>query len=167
MANLHFLFGAGLSVRPSLFQPETGNRHLEQFEPQRHGSHSQGKSDCGIVASAKAPFQRGVDLIGQMAKHGYYTTPHWKALRRAALARDGYRCTVPGCRARATHVDHIVTRPPVGFPTQEDRLDNLRSLCASPDLQIKELRSGQRRRDGRLVVKGCDADGWPLAKNFG
>jgi 5-methylcytosine-specific restriction enzyme A len=101
-----------------------------------------------------------------MAKHGYYTTPHWKALRRAALARDGYRCTVPGCRAPAGPVDHIETRPPVPYPTEADRLDNLRWLCASHDAQIKEQQSGQRRRGGRPVVKGSDVNGW-LRQGYG
>ena len=43
--------------------------------------------------------------------------------RRKALERDGYRCTVPGCRARATHVDHVSREGP-------DVLENLRSFCA-------------------------------------
>ena len=38
-------------------------------------------------------------------------SPHWRRLRQAALKRDGYRCTVPGCFAPAPIVDHIVTRP--------------------------------------------------------
>jgi 5-methylcytosine-specific restriction endonuclease McrA len=98
-----------------------------------------------------------------MAKHGYYTTPHWKALRRAALARDDYRCTVPGCRADATHVDHIVTRQRCAEPTPFDRLDNLRSLCATHDAQIKERGNGQRGCNGRPMLRGCDIDGWPFA----
>ena len=99
-----------------------------------------------------------------MAKHGYYTTAHWRALRRAALARDGYRCTVAGCIELATTVDHIVTRPPVGYPTPADRLDNLRSLCRTHDAQVKERADGRRGRGGRPVLKGCDADGWPRAR---
>jgi 5-methylcytosine-specific restriction endonuclease McrA len=95
-----------------------------------------------------------------MATHGYYTTAHWRALRAAALKRDGYRCAVAGCGRRATHVDHIVTRPRTVEPSPEDRLDNLRSLCATHDAQIKERRGGQRGRGGRPVVKGCDVAGW-------
>jgi hypothetical protein len=41
-------------------------------------------------------------------------------------------------------------------------LENLRSLCETHDKQIKETPSGARRRDGRAVIKGCDADGWPF-----
>jgi 5-methylcytosine-specific restriction endonuclease McrA len=102
-----------------------------------------------------------------MAKHGYYWTPHWKALRRAALKRDGYCCTVSHCYARATVVDHIVTRPRQDEPSAEDRLDNLRSLYASHDAQIKEHKRGpngvMRGRGGVPIVKGCDADGWPVS----
>lgn len=106
-----------------------------------------------------------------MATHGYYSTPHWKALRRAALERDGYRCTVPGCGRRAPIVDHIETRPRVPYPTPEDRLDNLRSLCTTHDAQIKEHKGGpdgvKRGHGGRPFVKGCDRDGWPLAPRPG
>jgi hypothetical protein len=98
-----------------------------------------------------------------MATHGYYLTPHWRRLRKEALRRDGYRCTLAGCGRPATHVDHIQTRPRQTEPSLADRLDNLRSLCASHDAQIKERRSG-RGRGGRPVVKGCDVDGWPLGQ---
>ena len=102
-----------------------------------------------------------------MAKHGYYWTPHWKALRRAALKRDGYCCTVAGCYARAVVVDHIVTRPRQDEPSAEDRLYNLLSLCAPHDAQIKEHKRGpngaKRGRGGVPLVKGCDVDGWPAA----
>ena len=95
-----------------------------------------------------------------MAQHGYYWSAHWRALREAALQRDGYRCTVEGCDRRASYVDHILTRPRVSQPTPEDRLNNLRSLCASHDAQIKEHRNG-RGRGGVAVAKGCNAAGWP------
>jgi 5-methylcytosine-specific restriction enzyme A len=98
-----------------------------------------------------------------MASHGYYHSRHWKELRAAALLRDGYRCTVAGCRAPARIVDHIKTRPRSEDPTPADRLDNLRSLCAHHDAQIKEHRNGQRGRGGRPVLKGVGVDGWPLS----
>ncbi len=98
-----------------------------------------------------------------MATHGYYSTRHWRDLRAAALIRDRGQCTVAGCRRLATIADHIQTRPRRAEPSAEDRLDNLRSLCATHDAQIKEGRHGARRRGGRPVVRGCDADGWPLA----
>jgi hypothetical protein len=100
-----------------------------------------------------------------MADHGYYQTPHWRRLRRLALQRDNYTCTVAGCGRAAGPVDHIETRPPVGRPTPADRLDNLRSLCVTHDAQIKEHRGPngaiRRGRGGRPVVRGCDAQGWP------
>jgi len=36
------------------------------------------------------------------ATHGYYSAPHWRRLRSAALTRDGYRFTVAGSGRRAT-----------------------------------------------------------------
>ena len=102
-----------------------------------------------------------------MAAHGYYATRHWKRLRQEALRRDGYRCTVERCGRRATHVDHIATRPRSVEPAPEDRLDNLRSLCATHDAQVKEHKPGphgvRRGHGGRPVLRGCDRDGWPLA----
>src|SRR5262245_55674339 len=88
----------------------------------------------------------------------FYRTLAWRALRKAALARDGGRCVVVGCRRPATHVDHILSRRRGGA----DALQNLRSLCAHHDAQIKERPDGRRGCDGEPVVKGCDRDGWPL-----
>ena len=98
-----------------------------------------------------------------MSANPFYSTPFWKGLRRAALRRDGHHCTVPGCVAGASIVDHIITRPRgVPFPCAEDTLSNLRSLCKTHDAQIKEDAAGRRKRNGRPVLRGCDADGWPL-----
>ncbi len=92
----------------------------------------------------------------------FYGSQGWKELRTDALRRDHWTCTVPGCRARATHVDHIRRRPHSPTPTAEDVLTNLRSLCAAHDAQMKELASGERRNAGNPRVIGCDAAGWPL-----
>ena len=92
----------------------------------------------------------------------FYASPTWRALRRAALERDGFLCVVSGCGRRATHVDHIERRPHVATPSAADRLDNLRSLCAFHDAQVKEGADGRRRRGGRCAVRGADRDGWPL-----
>lgn len=92
----------------------------------------------------------------------YYHSAHWRALRKAALERDGYQCTVEGCGVRATHVDHTETRPPVPYPTAHDVLSNLRSLCGDHDRQVKEKRNGERAQRGEFKVRGCDVDGWPL-----
>lgn len=47
----------------------------------------------------------------------YYRSKEWKQLRAAALKRDGGRCTMPGCPAGATHVDHIISRRHGGADT--------------------------------------------------
>jgi hypothetical protein len=47
----------------------------------------------------------------QAAGSGHSSPPHWRRLRRAALKRNGGRCTVPGCFAPAPIVDHIVCGP--------------------------------------------------------
>ncbi len=93
----------------------------------------------------------------------YYESEHWRQLRRACIARAGGRCAVPGCQVPGKVVDHIVTRPPVPYPTELDRLDNVRLLCLPHDSQIKEKRRGNpdSRRGGHLLAKGCGPDGWP------
>ena len=84
------------------------------------------------------------------------------ARRRSRV--DGYRCTMVGCGRRATHTSTTSSRGPriaracAGRPARQPA-----SLRATHDAQIKEQRSGRRARDGRLVVKGCNADGWPVA----
>jgi len=99
-----------------------------------------------------------------MPGNPYYQSNHWKNLRTACLARDGGRCVVPGCGAPANTADHIQTRSPSRYPTPEDRLDNLRSLCGTHDAQVKETRAGlqTRRNGGRFTIRGTGADGWPL-----
>lgn len=102
-----------------------------------------------------------------MATNPYYYSTHWRELRAARLALDKHLCTVQGCGQYARTVDHVETRPPVPYPCSLDRLDNLRSLCASHDSQVKELRRGQgeRRNGGEFRVKGCDTAGWPRDPN--
>jgi len=98
-----------------------------------------------------------------MPGNPFYQSPFWRSLRTDALKRDRYRCTVPGCMERGTHVDHIRTRPRgATIPTEADTLSNLRTLCASHDAQLKEQANGERRNGGRARVVGCDAEGWPL-----
>ncbi len=87
----------------------------------------------------------------------YYKTRAWQLLRKAALRRDLYTCVVPGCEQPACVVDHILSRRAGGA----DRLDNLRSLCRDHDNAVKEKRTGERANAGKLVVKGCFADGSP------
>lgn len=87
----------------------------------------------------------------------YYRTKAWLALRKAALRRDLYTCVVPGCGQPAYAVDHVKRRRDGG----SDTLDNVRSLCKAHDHAVKEGRDGRRGNDGKLVVKGCFADGSP------
>jgi 5-methylcytosine-specific restriction protein A len=101
-----------------------------------------------------------------MPGNPYYQSAHWKDLRKLALERDGWRCVVPGCRHRGVKglvVDHIKTRPPVGFVTPLDTLSNLRTLCPLHDGQLKELQGGKRRGGG--LIRGCDPAGRPLDPN--
>jgi 5-methylcytosine-specific restriction endonuclease McrA len=90
----------------------------------------------------------------------YYRTPEWRQLRTAALKRDRFTCTVPGCKEKATHVDHITSRRNGGTNT----LGNLRSLCTIHDGQVKEKRDGTRANKGKFKLIGCGPDGWPHAR---
>ena len=87
----------------------------------------------------------------------FYRSVAWKRLRTAALRRDRNVCVVPGCGARATHVDHVKRRRDGGT----DTLGNLRSLCATHDNQVKERSTGKRANAGKLFVRGCDVNGMP------
>lgn len=99
---------------------------------------------------------------------GFYDTPAWKAVRRLALIRDGYRCTVCGCcvrgkgQARVDHIHGITERPDLALA-----LSNLRTLCPACDNQAhREKRSNDKiKRNARFVIKGCDSNGTPLDKD--
>jgi len=102
-----------------------------------------------------------------MARNTYYRTQHWRALKQACHDRDSWRCTVPGCET-PTHrltCDHIRRRPNVSYQTAFDVLSNVRTLCGNHDAQVKEGPNGTRRRDGKLVIMGCDVNGKPLDPN--
>lgn len=99
-----------------------------------------------------------------MARNAYYNSAHWRELRATAIKRDRGMCTVPGCNARGTHVDHYRTRPSSDAPTPFDVLTNLRTLCAHHDSQVKE-RNGKRMSGGKFKVRGCDALGNPADPN--
>lgn len=95
----------------------------------------------------------------------YYSSTHWRQLRRAVLQRDGYRCYVQGCQQRAVIVDHIERRGDSPTPTALDVPENCRSLCTSHDAQVRQMprqHGYERRNGGRFRVKGADAEGWPL-----
>lgn len=98
---------------------------------------------------------------------GFYDSPEWKALRRLALIRDGYRCTVCRCdvrgkgKARVDHIHSIHARPDLALV-----LSNLRTLCTLHDAQAHREKGGVPRhgkaRDARFVIRGCAPDGTPL-----
>ena len=97
-----------------------------------------------------------------MAVDPFYLTPEWKALRRACLQRDHYRCV--SCGERAFVADHIIGRRrwfSEGRAGSPDVLSNLRAFCGTCDRKIKEMANGQRRKGGVVGVIG--ADGWPVA----
>lgn len=87
----------------------------------------------------------------------FYQTKAWRRLREARLQMDRHTCVVPGCGQPACVVDHIVSRKAGGA----DTLANLRSLCREHDQQVKERPGGKRAMKGKLVARGCHADGSP------
>jgi len=86
----------------------------------------------------------------------FYQTPEWKALRKAALERDRFTCTTPGCGQPAKCVDHIVSRRKGGA----DNLSNLRCLCVMCNAKLMQGPDGERRRES---VQITGIDGWPVA----
>jgi 5-methylcytosine-specific restriction endonuclease McrA len=89
----------------------------------------------------------------------FYLSHEWRGkggLREQVLARDNYRCVTPGCGAKASTVDHIVSRRVGG----QDQLGNLRSLCRACDNRLKEDATGRRRSGGAVHITGID--GWPI-----
>src|SRR5262245_58119839 len=86
----------------------------------------------------------------------YYRTAEWLKLRQARLWLDHHVCVVPGCGARATNGEHVLSRKAGGA----DALHNLRSLCKQDDQMVQE-RNGKRLSKGLLITRGCHADGSP------
>jgi hypothetical protein len=92
-----------------------------------------------------------------MPGHPFYGTGQWKALRRQALIRDGYRCVVCHRSVRAfgaSRVDHILERSL--RPDLALSLCNVRTLCVDCDA-IRH-----RAKGGGPAIVGCDANGVPL-----
>lgn len=97
----------------------------------------------------------------------FYYSPAWRSLRIVILKRDGYRCVI--CKVDvsakgAARIDHI--KPRAMHPELAMEPSNLRSLCVDHDQQIKERTAGRddRKQGGVPVIRGCDADGWPLGR---
>jgi len=86
----------------------------------------------------------------------FYNSPYWKQIRSVILERDDYRCAVPGCLEPASVVDHIKARRDGG----DENLKNLRSLCRTHDIQVRQNVSGFRNRQGQLPSV-CDTKGMP------
>ena len=80
-----------------------------------------------------------------MSGNPYYSSPHWRRLRRAALKRDGGRCTVPGCFAPARFLI-TSSRGRAASPGRALKIGS--TICVryahTHDAQIKERRDGQR-----------------------
>ena len=87
----------------------------------------------------------------------YYSSASWRELRATCLARDGYRCVVPGCGQPAIVADHIVTRAAGGA----DGIANLRSLCRTCDNQARERSDGTRRVPGNDMLPRLQANAAP------
>jgi 5-methylcytosine-specific restriction endonuclease McrA len=95
----------------------------------------------------------------------FYLSDAWKRLRRQALIRDHFACTICGVnvshrgQARVDHIQSLRTRPDLALT-----LANLRTLCTKHDNQAhREKMSGNGARDARFT--GCDARGVPLDPN--
>jgi hypothetical protein len=110
----------------------------------------------------------GKNSWGQMKPRragGFYDTPAWKAARRTALIRDGYRCVVcktdirGSGKARVDHIKPLSTHPHLAL-----NLNNLRSLCTNHDNQghREKMRRFAAAREEKMVINGCDEDGTPL-----
>jgi 5-methylcytosine-specific restriction endonuclease McrA len=73
----------------------------------------------------------------------FYLSLDWKALRKAVMERDGYRCTavVDGrrCLHRAKIVHHVLPRKSGGA----DVMGNLVALCAAHHEQAHPNRYGR------------------------
>ena len=70
----------------------------------------------------------------------FYASDEWKALRKACLERDHFKCVL--CGSPGFIADHIASRRSGGL----DHLSNLRSLCRRCDNSLKEKWDGSRRK---------------------
>lgn len=93
----------------------------------------------------------------------FYLSPAWRRIRRVALLRDQYRCTIcgkdvsgPGA-ARVDHIKAVETHPHLSLV-----LSNLRTLCTYHDSHAHRERRHGGARDARFVIRGNTADGMPI-----
>lgn len=95
----------------------------------------------------------------------FYLSIEWRTLRAFILRRDGYRCVICKCDVSGkgeARVDHILPRST--HPRLALDPSNLRVLCVLHDQQghRERARGGGGQRDERFVIRGTDAEGWPL-----
>ena len=87
-----------------------------------------------------------------------YGTQRWRKLAKAQLVREPlcWRCEKAGRVTPATVCNHTN-----GHPADETE----EQFWAGPfDSQCAKCHSGDQAREerGGVVIKGCDADGWPI-----
>lgn len=106
-----------------------------------------------------------------MPGDAFYRSAAWRALRQRVLARDGRRCVICGSDVSApgaATVDHV--KPRSTHPHLALDPANLRTLCVSrakggngcDNQSHREKATGAMSRDERFVIRGADADGWPI-----
>ncbi len=108
--------------------------------------------DEPAVAMAECDAQRiGTTHVGQQAgKAAQDVAPR---VRRAVLARDGRRCTVPGCRNSVwLHLHHVRHRADGG----EHTMENLVTLCSAHHRAAHEGRIRIEGAAGALSVMHAD-----------
>lgn len=94
-----------------------------------------------------------------MPDNPFYKSPDWRRLR-AAFLRSRPVCSVPGCGAKATHVDHRQSIRAGGAALDPA---NLVAYCASHhnSKTARQDRPTMARSDAPLKARGCTADGLP------
>lgn len=80
-----------------------------------------------------------------MAEPNPYRTAAWKAVRRAVLDRDGYRCQLrlANCKGHANAVDHIIDWRDGGAVYD---MTNLRASCIPCNTAQRNRRVAARAR---------------------
>ncbi len=74
-----------------------------------------------------------------------YDTAAWRSLRLRCLERDGYICQIrlPGCRVKATAVDHIIELEDGGAPYL---LENVQAACVPCNTAKRNRRLARRAK---------------------
>lgn len=75
---------------------------------------------------------------------------HWSEIRKAALARDGHRCQIPGCISEANlTIHHIVPKSDGG----SNDISNLVTLCEGCHRDIHRFGLGAMIRTPRMPAE--------------